>query len=210
MIDFSFNSCGFIMDDVPQKIFNVLKKESIRAKEKKYSHAEHLVGNIEEEYFIEYENKFEYEEFQNYLLHLIEKYDEKFNYLHTVKCLNKSLPYRLYGLWCNFQKKYEFNPYHNHSGLFSFVIWVNVPYTIDDEHSIPSVKNSQSKKAGLFTFLYPSLKNFIECYDIPVDKSYEGKIILFPSTFGHMVYPFYTSDDYRISISGNIHLIVPD
>jgi len=27
---------------------------------------------------------------------------------------------------------------------------------------------------------------------------------MFPSLLAHCVYPFYTSDDYRISISGNI------
>ena len=31
-----------------------------------------------------------------------------------------------------------------------------------------------------------------------------GKIIFFPSKLNHCVYPFYTSDDTRISISGNI------
>ena len=27
---------------------------------------------------------------------------------------------------------------------------------------------------------------------------------MFPSYLNHMVYPFYTSDEYRISMSGNI------
>ena len=37
-----------------------------------------------------------------------------------------------------------------------------------------------------------------------VDKSFEGKGFMFRSSQAHTVYPFYTSDDYRISISGNI------
>jgi hypothetical protein len=37
-----------------------------------------------------------------------------------------------------------------------------------------------------------------------VDKEWEGKIALFPAKLNHLVYPFYTSDEPRISISGNI------
>ena len=36
-------------------------------------------------------------------------------------------------------------------------------------------------------------------------KSDEKKIIMFPAGLNHVVYPFYTSDDYRITISGNVH-----
>jgi hypothetical protein len=39
---------------------------------------------------------------------------------------------------------------------------------------------------------------------IEVDKSWEGTMIMFPSSLHHMVHPFYTSDEYRISISGNL------
>ena len=41
---------------------------------------------------------------------------------------------------------------------------------------------------------------------LDVDNEYEGKIMMFPSSLVHCVYPFYTSDDYRISLSGNIWL----
>ena len=40
---------------------------------------------------------------------------------------------------------------------------------------------------------------------LPIDKAWEGTMILFPSSLNHNVYPFYTSDDYRISISGNLN-----
>jgi hypothetical protein len=39
---------------------------------------------------------------------------------------------------------------------------------------------------------------------IEADRSYENKMIIFPSSLQHCVYPFFTSDDYRISLSGNI------
>jgi len=36
------------------------------------------------------------------------------------------------------------------------------------------------------------------------DKTMEGTVSMFPGTLTHCVYPFFTSDDERISIAGNI------
>jgi hypothetical protein len=107
--------------------------------------------------------------------------------------------------WVNLQKKHEFNPLHNHSGLFSFVIWLKVPYKHQDELDYWTKNGTPSlDAAGTFCFVSPGVDgNLMQDY-IPVDESYEGKMVLFPAGLGHMVYPFVTSDDYRISLSGNI------
>ena len=44
--------------------------------------------------------------------------------------------------------------------------------------------------------------------ELDVDKSFEGQMVMFPSKLQHLVYPFYTSDDYRITVSGNINFWV--
>ena len=41
---------------------------------------------------------------------------------------------------------------------------------------------------------------------LPVDKTWEGMMLMFPSKLHHSVYPFYTSDEKRISVSGNISI----
>jgi hypothetical protein len=43
-------------------------------------------------------------------------------------------------------------------------------------------------------------------FQIPVSKQMEGSIIMFDSSQRHLVYPFYTSDEFRISFSGNINV----
>ena len=43
-----------------------------------------------------------------------------------------------------------------------------------------------------------------------VDKSFEGQMLMFPAPLQHIVYPFYTSDESRITVSGNIKLWVDD
>ena len=37
-----------------------------------------------------------------------------------------------------------------------------------------------------------------------LDPSYEGYMVFFPAKLRHMVYPFYETDEPRISIAGNI------
>jgi len=39
---------------------------------------------------------------------------------------------------------------------------------------------------------------------LQLTKENEGDFIIFSAQVHHMVMPFYTSDDYRISIAGNI------
>lgn len=112
----------------------------------------------------------------------------------------------LVGSWVNFQKKHEFNPLHNHDGEYVFVIWLDVPYHIEDEIKMFPDIPTRNSRAGHFSFQYiNSLGNMLP-WTIPVDKTYEGKMILFPADLNHEVHPFYTSDDYRISVSGNLHL----
>lgn len=105
-------------------------------------------------------------------------------------------------VWANFQKKHEFHPHHIHGGLYSFVIWTRIPYNLEDE--IAMFPNATYKCASMFTFYYSDILGQVRSYPVPVDKSYEGIICLFPKGLGHSVNPFYTSDDYRISVSGDI------
>ena len=37
-----------------------------------------------------------------------------------------------------------------------------------------------------------------------VDKTYEKKAFIFPAALQHSVYPFYGTDEYRITVSGNL------
>jgi hypothetical protein len=106
--------------------------------------------------------------------------------------------------WVNFQKKYEFNPYHEHSQILSMVLWISIPYLYEDEENYyPDVNHC---KSGTFEFQFTNYLGENRYRAIPTDKKYENTMIIFPSKLRHCVYPFYTSDDYRISISGNFSI----
>tara|TARA_Y100000592_G_scaffold99720_1_gene176865 strand:- start:5161 stop:5814 length:654 start_codon:yes stop_codon:yes gene_type:complete len=111
--------------------------------------------------------------------------------------------YCLSETWVNFSKKHDFNPIHNHAGVFSFVIWVKIPYDLDEELEVYSDKVNCSVNS-LFEFSTIDSFGNINNQTIPVDKSYEWEMIFFPAQMMHQVYPFYTSDEFRVSIAGNI------
>ena len=124
--------------------------------------------------------------------------------------------------WVNLQKKYEMNPPHMHSGVLSFVLYINIPYSIEEEKKLPLYNRGGNEKlletsGPAFKFLFPSAINNnymtvlgqtasapIREHSINVDKSWEGKMLIFPAYLPHMVTPFYTSDELRISVSGNL------
>lgn len=104
---------------------------------------------------------------------------------------------RINDMWVNWMKKHDFNPPHDHQGLYSFVIWHKIPYNLADEQAhYPKVTNPRT---SMFVFM-PQQDELA----LPLDKCHEGYMAVFPSTLMHYVAPFYTSDDYRISFAGNI------
>ena len=109
-------------------------------------------------------------------------------------------------VWVNMQKKLEVNPLHNHDGTLSFVAWLYVPFKLEDERNMPNCKNSRTVElASTFQFVYNTVLGTIANCPMFVENGWEAKIVMFPSKLLHMVYPFQTSDDYRISIAGNLH-----
>lgn len=119
--------------------------------------------------------------------------------------------------WVNFQKKYEMNPVHVHNGVLSFVLYIKIPYSLEEEGQSPPYRKRRDDNAPSFKFIYPSVlnndyKHFLDDktstaiseHTVFVDKEYEGTMFIFPAYLPHTVTPFYTSDEYRISVSGNL------
>ena len=161
-----------------------------------------LAGNISKEFFLEDSA----DHLENLILPLVGVYDQLFDYTKSFNIMEKSYPLMLEVPWVNFQSKGEFNPNHDHSGILSFVLYIQVPYLIQDEMKTGSGAYSNRNVPGHFEFTYANALGNIQTQSIPVDKTYENTILVFPSKMQHCVYPFFTSDDYRISISGNFKL----
>jgi len=130
---------------------------------------------------------------------LCKKYCEVFAYGDKQKD-----EYQLRNAWVNYQCKHEYFGTHTHNGLFSFALWIKVPYTMQQEQEHVNYSNRNVQRLPAFNFHYTDSMGTIRNQIIPVDKTYENKLILFPGNMNHSVSPFYTSDEYRITVSGNI------
>ncbi len=193
----------YIKHKISEKNLEYLKNKTNDILKNEKEHHEfnsNLAGNIEKEYVLS--------DTKNVLIPILSKLSNTYYENSDDKKYAKNLKWKIVGdMWINFQKKYEYNPLHNHTGILSFVLWVQIPYNLEEELSLPNCKKSNLPKNSIFEFICINHEGKKTSYPIYVDKTYEGTIIVFPSTLDHIVYPFYTSDEYRISISGNL---VPD
>lgn len=195
----------YVLTDVPKDVLE--KLDNIINQQNKGTASDKLAGNLRNEFLIP-EGR---EVLHPFLMALIDAHNEKYPEIQTKArsfISRRDNQFAIFELWVNFQKKYEFNPIHIHDGIYSFVIWHKVPYTIANENAHFPNKKERDLRAGKFAFFHSGTLGDIREEPIPVDKSYEGKIALFPASLNHCVYPFYTSDDYRVSVSGNIGFAV--
>ena len=138
------------------------------------------------------------------VLPLIKKYNETYNYEKLIITCGNNLPEVTLGkTWINYQKKYEFNPIHSHPGVYGFVIYLDIPYKLEDEYKLSPGKEGNANLAGQFQFIYTNALGQISTQSIPTDKRMQNVCMIFPAGLSHCVYPFYSSDDYRISVAGN-------
>ena len=196
-----FNNVGIIEKSLSK---DTLKTLNSYIKNHTASENNRLAGNISKSFMIEDKNDWF---FNNILKSTIHEYQQQFTKDATVPIvLTKTCRYTLDRFWVNFQKKYEFNPVHNHSGVFSFVVWMKIPSSYKKECDLPFVKNANSKCPNTFSLLFINSLGDIAHLDYNLEPSDEGRMLFFSSRYSHCVYPFYLSNKERISISGNIYL----
>jgi hypothetical protein len=148
--------------------------------------------------------------FDEYLKDLVWIYERESGYVASQsKDIQNPFPLHIGPKWVNFQKKYEYNPPHVHHGVLSYVIWHND----ESEAELGPWKSKLENPLyfsynGAFTFAFPDprqnsvwVKNII----FKLSQNMNHHICIFPANLSHQVFPFYSSDEYRISISGNLH-----
>ena len=193
---------GVLLDRVDNEVLNELKvgvdvlKDNFKTAPK---HNDYLVGEIEHEYRLKIGPKL-----NHYIAKIAKKYEDKTKYASS-NYAGSNLIFR--DVWVNFQKKHEYNPIHHHDGVFSFVIWYQIPFTFEQENKFTYKSPKNKANHGDFMFCYPNVRGgklLIEQLGMQIDKSSEGMMAMFPSSLNHSVNPFYSSNDYRITIAGNI------
>lgn len=145
--------------------------------------------------------------FETTLKELTEKlfYDDWDNYRKYHIKKDESPPkFEMDRFWVNYQKQYQFNPLHDHSGLFSFVVFMKIPTHWKEQHAL-NFDNFRAQVASDFMFVWSEhTEKFIRTQNFPLSAEDEGRMLFFPTWLEHQVYPFYGTEEDRITISGNI------
>ena len=161
-----------------------------------------IMATLLEEYTLDAHCK----KYENFILKTIGQSNLVKN-LNDINILHpNSQPLILANLWVNFQKRYEFQSPHNHGGICSFILFMKIPYLIEDEQE----KYGNPRKWNLsghiqFLEIDPYEKGNIKKTSFPVDKTWEKTGLLFRSDLHHTVFPFCSTDENRITISGNVY-----
>jgi hypothetical protein len=140
----------------------------------------------------------------NVLSPLRELYIETFDNRGEIYPLNQQHPCYLQHWWVNYQKQTEFNPLHNHSGVYSFVIWMKIPTDYEEQEKNPIASQTRSDDISNFQVQYVTIMGEPRSFTYRMSPKVEGVMLFFPSKLSHTVYPFYNCDEDRISVSGNI------
>ena len=119
--------------------------------------------------------------------------------------------FEMNSIWVNYQKQYEFNPIHNHTALYSFVIFMKIPTHWKEQHALPINVDSTVPCASDFEFIWTEKgSEMCENMGFRLCSEDEGRMLFFPATLKHQVYPFYECEEKRITISGNIIFVDPN
>lgn len=183
------------LEPIEKEIDEIIKELGVR---ETYNYT--LAGHINHQYELTKCKK----HVEEFLIQHVYDFDKETFYTKNLGFWKEAPKLYLDALWVNIQAKHEFNPVHDHSGLFSFVCWLKVPFNIQDELALyPKPFHRCEAQTGHFCFHHLDEYGQIVHERLPVDRSWEKMAIIFPAKANHSVNPFYTSDEYRISISGN-------
>ena len=170
-------------EHIPPSLFNKLKDACIeRRKDEDWNYNDKLVGALNQQ-----SSLVATEGLEDYLVHTSQ------NIWHT---FFQTCPYQgefnpnyleLRELWVNYQKPGQYNPYHCHHGVVSFVIFVDIPYGVEERKDFASDGGFQ-----------------LESRLINVDRSWNGQVLMFPASTNHAVYPYHSTDKERITVAGNL------
>jgi hypothetical protein len=170
------NYTDILVGEIPRQIFHEVKEYTFAGIERREALGDNPGASIREEYVMEIPPKFE-----SWLGNVCNSLCK----LHTEDAgwygVNDSM-FRIEQMWVNVMTKGDAHFPHTHArSLYSFAAYIDVN---DGDAPFYFIKDNQGTP-------------------IQIDKRSTGMIMIFPSTMIHTVYP-QTTDNHRISVSGNI------
>jgi hypothetical protein len=207
LIQRNFPNVGVVEAQLPEDVVDNIWKVVNEAREQPEDMKPELAGNISSSIRLDSSSPL----LEKFMTEVIPSFmDEPHTELwRTVEgsTMKEGEGFNLESLWVNFQKKHEFNPPHDHSGVYSFVIWMQIPTSYAEQKKLPICANSNADNhISNFAFSYTNTLGRVSTFAYNMEKEAEGYMVMFPSTMLHQVFPFYNNDGERISISGNVNI----
>ena len=191
---------GMLPDNIIKDIWTLIEE----AKEKPIDMRKDLAGNIKSSIQLNLKSPITNNFIKEVLIKFIEKHIDSYGTPYRLQ-MEKGQGFNMNRMWVNFQRQTEFNPIHDHGGIFSFVIWLKIPTSFEEQKKLPiAVESNSNMSISNFQLIYTDVLGTIRTFAYNMEKEAEGYMVLFPAGLNHQVYPFYDNDEERISISGNV------
>jgi len=200
-----FHNPGVLVDRLPDHIFQKVKEEIKEKRKNKINFDNRRKNSLQILSIKEIDDTPYIEEFSLYILNMFKVWCEQFEIPFDFNNQKVEIGH----VWTNHMRCGEFAPAHKHIPSFAaFVLWIQIPYLTEEEKRVhyEQGKIDHTNRNGAFEFIYSKLNGELEVHRMALDKKDEGTIIMFPSNMIHLVYPFFSSDQERISIAGNIYV----
>ena len=206
LITRDFPNIGVVEGKLPEDTVDSLWKLIEESKKQPESMKSELAGNISSSIRLDGGSPLIEDFMQNIIPKYIQQSINSFGPPYRLE-MKEGQIWNLNSLWVNFQKKHEFNPMHDHGGVYSFVIWMQIPTSYEEQRKLPICAESNADgNISNFAFTFTNTLGRICQFVYNMEKDAEGYMVIFPSELKHEVFPFYENDGERISISGNVDI----
>tara|TARA_B100001093_G_scaffold458625_1_gene471184 strand:+ start:991 stop:1671 length:681 start_codon:yes stop_codon:yes gene_type:complete len=139
--------------------------------------------------------------FQNeVLMPATQSYFESYGTPFKLKSTHYHLP-TFSRFWCRVSQDGDYQSIHDHQGIFTFVVWLKIPFEGENERLVQA---GFRPEASDFVLCYPDTCGQYQKRNWVLGKGAEGKMLFFPSDINHIVYPHYTTTEYRVALAGDI------
>ena len=139
---------------------------------------------------------------KNVLMPMVEEYINQFGVPFSHKTSNYH-GFVLNRLWTRASTEGDYQSLHDHQGVFTFVVWMKIPFDGKEENIAQGGFRPDASDFGL---VYMDTCGRLSKKHWTLTSEMEGTILLFPSDINHIVYPHFTTKEYRISVAGDIAL----
>ena len=197
---------GVVEGQLPEDVVDNIWKVVNEAREKPEDMKPELAGNISSSIRLNLQSPLMEEFVKEIIPSFMKSHVEAYGPPYRIT-MKEGEGFNLESLWVNFQKQNEFNPPHDHAGVYSFVIWMQIPTSYAEQKKLDICANSNADNhISNFAFSYTNTMGRVSTFAYNMEKEAEGYMVMFPSSMLHQVFPFYNNDGERISISGNINI----